>query len=365
MEYQGNIPQYAISSREDEPLFYPQRGNATFPFRSASLLNRDREFHGISDSPWPTESRNTRIAPGWDVPFRETREPSVPLEQPGHSRSLAGFTSRSKITTPPSTFDHYPCPPVSMVLEPIGEPLRLSPVNMRDPFTSFHSHQISDPGISYPMESDQSIARAKKPNTVRANSVPKFHLRRRPGNKDEFDGPTQLLRMPSPGTVEIQERDLPPLPTSLNTQEQSKILGDINDRLSKCAFDFVAKYQFPIPLESDKDEVKAPQDREWAEWVHLLRRLATKRRIPARVLYDGQIKQFITVLENSLEMRHLAKNQSRPLRDDRHVLQLISAGTQVAKILKDAPAMEFFDILYSRTEKHIRERQSRTPSFAR
>ena len=97
---------------------------------------------------------------------------------------------------------------------------------------------------------------------------------------------------------------------------------------------------------------------EWTEWVHLLKRLATKRRIPARVLYNGQIKQLVTVLENSLEMRHAAKHQSRPLKDDRNVLQLISAGLQVAKILKDAPAMRFLDSLYSQTEQLIHTRRT-------
>lgn len=98
--------------------------------------------------------------------------------------------------------------------------------------------------------------------------------------------------------------------------------------------------------------VERPQDREWTEWVYLLKRLATKRRIPARVLYNGQIKQFITVLENSLEMRHAAKHQSRPLKDDRNILQLISAGIQVAKILKDAAAMDYLDRLVSATLTH-------------
>jgi hypothetical protein len=96
---------------------------------------------------------------------------------------------------------------------------------------------------------------------------------------------------------------------------------------------------------------------EWTEWVFLLKRLATKRRIPARVLYNGQIKQLVTVLENSLEMRHAAKHQSRPLKDDRNVLQLISAGLQVAKLLKDACAMEYLDGLYVRAEQLIQSRR--------
>ncbi|KAL1836589.1 hypothetical protein VTJ49DRAFT_4893 [Mycothermus thermophilus] len=145
----------------------------------------------------------------------------------------------------------------------------------------------------------------------------------------------------------MPERELPRLPTHLLVQEQDSVLNQVNDRLSQCAYDFIAKYQFPIPLTHDARPVERPQDREWAEWVYLLKRLATKRRIPARVLYDGQIKQFVTVLENSLEMRHsAAKNGGRPLKDDRNILQQISAGIQVAKILKDAQAMDYLDRLY-------------------
>lgn len=179
---------------------------------------------------------------------------------------------------------------------------------------------------------------------------------RRPSNRDEFDGPHQFLARPSADYIALQERELPHLPTNLLVQEQDNVLSQVNDRLSLCAFDFVAKYQFPIPLTQDMRPVERPQDREWTEWVYLLKRLATKRRIPARVLYNGQIKQFVTILENSLEMRHAAKHQSRPLKDDRNILQLISAGIQVAKILKDASAMKYLDSLYVQTEKQIQDR---------
>ncbi|KAI3399364.1 hypothetical protein diail_7091 [Diaporthe ilicicola] len=179
---------------------------------------------------------------------------------------------------------------------------------------------------------------------------------RRPSNRDEFDGPHQFLQRPPPEYIAMQERELPHLPTNLLVQEQDSVLAQVNDRLSQCAYDFVAKYQFPIPLTQDMRPVERPQDREWTEWVYLLKRLATKRRIPARVLYNGQIKQFVTILENSLEMRHAAKHQSRPLKDDRNILQLISAGIQVAKILKDAQAMDYLDRLYVSTEQQIQER---------
>ncbi len=65
----------------------------------------------------------------------------------------------------------------------------------------------------------------------------------------------------------------------------------------------------------------------------------------------------MTILENSLEMRHAAKHQSRPAKDDRNVLQLISAGLQVAKILKDAACMEYMDTLYLETERLIQIRK--------
>ncbi|OQO09063.1 hypothetical protein B0A48_05954 [Cryoendolithus antarcticus] len=188
----------------------------------------------------------------------------------------------------------------------------------------------------------------------------KNYPQRRPSNRDEFDGPSQLLDKPVDADYEPKEEDLPQLPISLYAQEQDEILTQVNDRLSQCAYDFVARYQFPIPLEPDKRPVRVPSDREWSEWVYLLKRLATKRRIPSRVLYNGQIKQLITILENSLEMRHAAKHQSRPLKDDRNVLQLVSSGLQVAKIVKDAPAMGYLDALYVRTEMLITSRRGGT-----
>ena len=224
----------------------------------------------------------------------------------------------------------------------------------------------SSPDLSA-WEQDSSTSRdsldmlGDPPSSRTSASIPRLHRpthsQRRPSNRDEFDGPHQFLDRPSADTVAAQERELPHIPTNLFVQEQDELLNQVNDRLSQCAFDFVAKYQFPIPLEADKRPVRIAQDREWTEWVYLLKRLATKRRIPARVLYNGQIKQLVTVLENSLEMRHAAKHQSRPLKDDRNVLQLISAGLQVAKILKDAASMEFLDKLYIRTELLIQSRR--------
>lgn len=176
-------------------------------------------------------------------------------------------------------------------------------------------------------------------------------------NKDEFDGPSQFLEPPSKETIAAQEKALPHVPITLGVQEQDRILIEVNQRLSQCAYDFIAKWQFPIPLEPGKRPVEKPADREWTEWVYLLKRLATKRRIPADKLYHGQIKQLVTILENSTEMRHATAHSSRPPKDDRNMLQLISAGTQVAKILMDAGIMEALDDLYLKTERIIQERK--------
>jgi len=158
-----------------------------------------------------------------------------------------------------------------------------------------------------------------------------------------------------------RSQTLPTLPVHLELEEQDEIILHVNDILSRCAFHFVAKYQFPIPLERDKPRVRTAADREWTEWAYLLKRLATKRRIPARVLYDNQIKQFVTTLENSIAVRQSNRGdqQTRAPKDDRYMLQLISAGTQVARILMDSLSMEQLDALYRQTESVILERRAR------
>ncbi|KAL8651512.1 MAG: hypothetical protein Q9226_004679 [Calogaya cf. arnoldii] len=104
-----------------------------------------------------------------------------------------------------------------------------------------------------------------------AASVPNRHPPR--STHDEFDGPHQYL--PSAPMTVSTEHDLPRVQAHLLIQEQDDVLGKVNDRLSQCAFDFVAKYHFPIPLEQDKRPVQYPSDREWNEWVFLLKRMSS------------------------------------------------------------------------------------------
>lgn len=188
---------------------------------------------------------------------------------------------------------------------------------------------------------------------------PRYSARRRPYNQDEFDGPSHLLPPPTPQAINQRATELPNLPINLIAEEQDEILTQVNAILSQCAFHFLAKYQFPIPVERDKPQVYRPSDREWTEWAYLLKRLATKRRIPARVLYKSQIKHLVTTLENSLDIRYNSRDPIRPLKDDRNILQLVSAGLQVARILMDAFAMEQLDDLYARSEALILQRRAR------
>lgn len=226
----------------------------------------------------------------------------------------------------------------------------------QDSFGQRTGSPLSQGYIEYDIESHRQ-------STEAGRGAARYHSRRRPFNQDEFDGPSQYLPLPLPQQDHSRAQDLPELPAHLSLTEQDEVMRRANDILCECAFHFVAKYQFPVPLERDKPRIRSPADREWTEWAYLLKRLATKRRIPARVLYDNQIKQLVTTLENSIAARQSAnKDQLSPKRkpkDDRYVLQLISAGTQVTRLLMDSLAMEQLNELYGRTEAVIVDRRHR------
>lgn len=111
---------------------------------------------------------------------------------------------------------------------------------------------VASPGTSdYGLASDYGLDNSASTGASKSKSSTKGRTQRRPSNRDEFDGPHQYLARPPPDYVAMQERELPHLPTNLLVQEQDSVLARVNDRLSQCAFDFVAKYQFPIPLTQD------------------------------------------------------------------------------------------------------------------
>lgn len=106
-----------------------------------------------------------------------------------------------------------------------------------------------DDYVPSPSPTDYSLEPSSRPANKLKNEGKGNHTsQRRPSNRDEFDGPHQFLQRPPPEYIAQQERDLPHLPTNLVVQEQDSVLTRVNDRLSQCAFDFVAKYQFPYVL---------------------------------------------------------------------------------------------------------------------
>jgi hypothetical protein len=280
------------------------------------------------------------------MPFElQSATRGLPRSVPDGRRPLSYASTSSMFSNEPSAFAQTDMPRSS-----IDDSLR------RQSQEIYGARSDSPGNGSYGDYDDNSNRRSAD---MSRGSAARFHTRRRPFNQDEFDGPSQLLPLPLPQSEVSRSQDLPTLPVNLNSQEQDEIVQHVNDILSHCAFHFVAKYQFPIPLERDKPRVRAPNDREWTEWAYLLKRLATKRRIPARVLFDNQIKQFVTTLENSIAARQNRDQQNRTLKDDRYILQLVSSGTQVAKILMDSQAMEQLDSLYTNTESIILERRAR------
>jgi len=145
----------------------------------------------------------------------------------------------------------------------------------------------------------------------------------------------------------VQQQNLSHLSMNLYVNEQDEILFQVNDHLFKCIFDFVAKYQFSISLQLNKRSVKISVNRKWMKWVYLLKKLAIKRRISTRVLFHDQIKQLIIILKNLLKMQHAVKHQSRSLKDDWNVLQLISVELKIDQIFKDVICMKLLDNLCS------------------
>lgn len=272
--------------------------------------------------------------------------------------------SNSQLSWASSSFRSPYSPPQT---SPGYEPLRTPPdsLNVPNAQDSWEASVRPQPSISnYPCNNNHHVSQghlgygeqsSPKRSTITVAGGERSPKRYR-GGRDEFEGSVQYLQKPPRNLPEPRERDLPILPIHLDNAEQEDILTQVNKRLSQCAFDFVALYRFPIPIEPNKPAVQVATDKAWTEWAYLLKRLATKRKIPSHSIYQGQIKELTTVLDNSLEMRHATKPQPRALKDDRTVLQFISAGIQVGKMLKDASTMEYLDKLYRQTELVIQER---------
>ncbi|KAG8529613.1 uncharacterized protein KY384_006250 [Bacidia gigantensis] len=96
---------------------------------------------------------------------------------------------------------------------------------------------------------------------------------------EQFDGlETNVTRLSA------QERELSHIPFSLEPMEQDYVLREVNARLSQCAFDFVAKYQFPIQLVDYRSTAEVDNDLECAS----IFRASTNR------IYVGNLPTFVS-----------------------------------------------------------------------
>ncbi|KAI5299549.1 tyrosine protein phosphatase yvh1 [Ascosphaera pollenicola] len=162
---------------------------------------------------------------------------------------------------------------------------------------------------------------------------PQQHARRS-GNRDEFDGAVQTLPLPGTDVTMAMDQKAMSGRVSLEPRVQAQVMNLLTTYLSKSAFDWVARYQFPIPRSADRPPVTCPEDRTWNEWAYLLKRLATKRRIPARLLRNSHIKAFVPTMENSTIVPQ-PSNGAVIMMEDRYLLQVISAGIQVTRLIQD------------------------------
>lgn len=170
-------------------------------------------------------------------------------------------------------------------------------------------------------------------------------------NKDEFSRNIYHLPQATHLGLSLGQGAPAKLPNTLSPEQRAQIFAKLDYHLCRTAFQFFAEHRFPIPFEKHKRIVTVPSDRCWNEWAYLLKRLATKRRVPTSVLHGGQIKHMVTLMENSLIVRHPQDGSCEPIEDDMHMLQVLSAGIQVAKLLRDYQTMEILLDLYSQTQK--------------
>jgi hypothetical protein len=204
----------------------PRRGKAV---RIPKYSSRDTERQ-IRSAVYPSDVTTTSYSP-----IAVTTATGAALVRSDSLYSSSGYnvgSSSAVYGTAGPSYGSYTSQATSW--EPQG---RVSPESYMDDYVASPS-----PTADYPVESScRSSGKSKSSGKIHSQQ-------RRPSNRDEFDGPHQFLQRPSPEYIAQQERDLPHLPTNLVVQEQDSVLTQVNDRLSQCAFDFVAKYQFPIPV---------------------------------------------------------------------------------------------------------------------
>ena len=157
---------------------------------------------------------------------------------------------------------------------------------------------------------------------------------------------------------------LPQLPTSLSLEDQLDLMDNIYGRLCRCASEFVARWQLSIPtMQLPLPEVTSTRALllyKWAEWVEQLKNIPELDQVLynptfrfGRIVYEDRTYEIRPALDHTQPFDSTMFTLSPDRIDDRSLLQLISAATRIAQLLKDPAAMKDFDRLYRGTEALI------------
>ncbi|KAL7921322.1 hypothetical protein ACQKWADRAFT_296162 [Trichoderma austrokoningii] len=169
------------------------------------------------------------------------------------------------------------------------------------------------------------------------------------------------LSRPAPERPALNEQRLPLLPTSLSRTKQSKILKRASSYLSKSALDFFNKHELPNTVIRGMDASehtffsrnpgrKRASIDGWYEFVFLLRHHIAEQRVPRGVLNSDLAAHSKKILHASLGIDDALK-RPLPVRDDRAILRMLSAGVQVADMLNDEKARKKLVYLLMKTER--------------
>lgn len=194
---------------------------------------------------------------------------------------------------------------------------------------------------SAPRQVEQSLANSFISRSFKIESAER---------SSQIDGPGLKIRYLdnlSIGHHDKVEGDILTFPVRLAFQDGRDIVERISRRLCKCAFEFAARKRMPLFHQDGEEMIRRPEDRNWVQWVHLLREVILDRR--TTICCEPHRAEFLTTLHRSNLLEPEIEYREIETGDDMKALQLISAGLQVAKIFEDASAMEEFDQLYNTT----------------
>jgi hypothetical protein len=215
--------------------------------------------------------------------------------------------------------------------------------------------QVCEEDVSFPVQFISSereaaefarIAQAPNEFAIRKPAMP--IIAESSGQGIDMSGEAKTLCSLT-STEPFKPRQNPPL---LSVHEKKEVIRRVYIRLLQCAYDFFARHRLPIPVTVGRKLVRCPQDREWTEWVYMLKRLAEKRRIPAHA-YCGITGSFVFCLEGTMDISLIPQmlsvecSQENPF-DESFFTRCMTQSIQAAGVLMDRVAEDYFyDIIFA------------------